>query len=88
MIHIQPVEFVIRKYIKGSFEEKSPYDGIISLLHLSSDTCYIFGAKGDFNEEDFSELGRQLLELGYEFVYLERKNKLKKIKVRKFIKNG
>ncbi len=88
MIHIQPVEFIVRKYIKGSFEEKSPYDGIMSLFHISPDTCYIFGAKGDFDDNDFSELGKQLLEIGYEYILLERKNKLKKLKVRKFIKNG
>lgn len=88
MIHIQPVEFIIRKYNKGSFEEKSPYDGVMSLFHISSDTCYIFGAKGEFDDNDYSDLGKQLIDLGYEFILLERKNKLKKLKVRKFIKNG
>jgi len=85
MINIKPVQYVVRKYSKGSYEEKSAYDGVMTMIHISDKLCFIYGAKGEFNKVDYSDIGVQLEKMGYEEVLIERHNRVKKIKVKDFI---
>lgn len=83
MIHIKANSYTVRKYDEGSYELKSPYDGIMHVIHITDYICYIYGAKGDFTTKDYADIGEKLLELGFERCLMERHNKIKELDIKK-----
>ncbi len=79
MIDIKPCSFVLRKYTKGSYEEKSKYVGVMDIFQISDKICYIFHAHGEFTKDDYKEIAEKLLEMGFEEILMERHGKLKTI---------
>lgn len=79
MIHIKLEISVARFYTAGSYDEKSPFDAVCTIHHLSDSEVYICGLHGVINREAWRELMDTLRNLGVSVVRFERHGKEKTV---------
>ena len=73
MIEITPVVAHIRVYENGgSYEQRTPYTCIITVLYLTDDTVYLMGAHGNLNKFIVSEIHAALRATGIKHLKYER----------------
>lgn len=76
-ISLQPAVSIVRWYDDGcSFELRSPYRAVCSVMHLTSTGVFIFGMHGRITKADMAALFRELQAGGVETVTAERRGKL------------
>jgi len=72
----------IRAYdAPGGYEARRPYDGIITVDHLTSNTVYVHGAVGKIDRATHARALNMLRELGVTKVMYERRGQMKTIKL-------
>ena len=74
-IHYSPIAGAFRIYLDDTsdgYENRRPYDGIITVQFLADDTVYLSGAHGTINREVYTKLTEKLRELGVKRVLYER----------------
>jgi len=81
-LHISREVSTIRAYSEpGGYEERRPYDGIITVTHLTSSTVYVHGAVGKIDRATHASALNMLRELGVTKVMYERRGQMKTIKL-------
>ncbi len=76
-VNLQPAVTTVRWYDDGeSFESRSPYRAVASIMHLTPTSVFIFGMHGKISKADMGELFVELQKQGIETVTAERKGKL------------
>ena len=83
-INVQPVTEIIRVYDIGSYEEKSPFQGVATLLYENSDSVIIQGMHGNFTRRIFKEIARYLEDKGVIQFKMYRHGELKTINLKEF----
>ena len=89
MTHLHMVTTVstIRAYSEpGGYEARRPYDGIITVDHLTSSTVYVHGAVGKIDRSTHARALNMLRELGVTTVMYERRGRMKTIELEKINK--
>jgi hypothetical protein len=84
MTHLHMVTTVstIRVYdAPGGYEARRPYDGIITIDHLTSSTVYVHGAVGKIDRATHARALNMLRELGVTTVMYERRGQMKTIQL-------
>lgn len=61
-VHLEPITLVGRVYEDGSFEERSPYCAVFSVLLLGEGRARVIAAHGKMGPAACAELARQLHE--------------------------
>jgi hypothetical protein len=82
MTHLHMVTTVstIRVYdAPGGYEARRPYDGIITIDHLTSSTVYVHGAVGKIDRATHARALSMLRDLGITTVMYERRGRMKTI---------
>jgi hypothetical protein len=86
MAHLHMVTTVstIRAYdAPGGYEARRPYDGIITVDHLTSSTVYVHGAVGKIDRATHARALNMLRELGVTKVMYERRGQIKTINLKR-----
>lgn len=79
VIHIKSEISTARFFSTGSYDDKTPYDAICTIHHISDDEAYICGLHGTISRETIRELMNKLRDLGISIVRFERHGKDKVI---------
>lgn len=61
-LHLEPVTLIGRLYATGSYEERSPFDGVFTVLLLGGGKAKILAAHGRIDLRAYGEIARQLRE--------------------------
>lgn len=48
--HIEPVQFIVRGYKEGSYDERSPFSFVMNAVKVAKDEVYFFGALGELTD--------------------------------------
>jgi hypothetical protein len=81
-LHIAREVSTIRAYsAPGGYEARRPYDGIITVTHLTSSTVYVHGAVGKIDRATHARALNMLRELGVTKVMYERRGRMKTIEL-------
>ena len=81
-LHISPQVSTIRAYdAPGGYEARRPYEGIITVTHLTSSTVYVHGAVGKIDRATHARALNMLRDLGVTMVMYERRGRMKTIKL-------
>ena len=81
-LHMAREVSTIRAYSEpGGYEARQPYDGIITVTHLTSSTVYVHGAVGKIDRATHARALNMLRELGVTKVMYERRGRMKTIKL-------
>jgi hypothetical protein len=82
-LHMETTVSTIRAYDgPGGYEARRPYDGIITVDHLTSNTVYMHGAVGKIDRATHALALDMLRERGITTVMYERRGQIKTIKLR------
>lgn len=88
-VNLQPSVTIARWYDEGqSFELKSPYRAICSIMHLTDTEVFIFGMHGTLSKTDMAELFIELRSRGIETVTAERKGQLTRRNIIKLLERA
>ena len=81
-LHMETTVSTIRAYdAPGGYEARRPYDGIITVNHLTSSTVYVHGAVGKIDRATHTAALNMLRELGVTKVMYERRGQMKTIEL-------
>ena len=81
-LHIEPEVSTIRAYAApGGYEERRPYDGIISVSHLTNWFAYVHGAVGKIDRATYTAALNMLRDRGVTTVMYERRGRMKTIEL-------
>ena len=81
-LHMAREVSTIRVYsAPGGYEARRPYDGIITVTHLTSSTVYVHGAVGKIDRATHARALNMLRELGVTTVMYERRGRMKTIEL-------
>lgn len=81
-LHMARKVSTIRVYSEpGGYEARRPYNGIITIDHLTSSTVYVHGAVGKIDRATHARALDMLRELGVTKVMYERRGRMKTIKL-------
>lgn len=81
-LHMAPEVSTIRVYAApGGYEARRPYDGIITVTHLTSSTVYVHGAVGRVDRATYALALNMLRDLGVTTVMYERRGQMKTIEL-------
>lgn len=81
-LHLAREVSTIRAYdAPGGYEARRPYDGIITVSHLTSNTAYVHGAVGTIDRATYERALNMLRELGVTTVMYERRGRMKIIEL-------
>ena len=81
-LHMTPEVSTIRTYSEpGGYEARRPYDGIITVTHLTSSIAYVHGAVGKVDRATYTAALNELREIGITTVMYERRGRMKTIEL-------
>jgi hypothetical protein len=81
-LHMAREVSTIRAYsAPGGYEARRPYDGIITVDHLTSSIAYVHGAVGKIDRAVYESALDMLREQGITTVMYERRGQMKTIKL-------
>jgi hypothetical protein len=81
-LHMEPEVSTIRAYsAPGGYEERRPYDGIISVSHLTNWFAYVHGAVGKIDRATYTAALKMLRDRGVTTVMYERRGRMKTIEL-------
>ncbi len=74
MVHIEGVKMsqLVRWYRVGSYDERSKYDAVCTLVHISDSVVMIEGLCGKINRQFWIELRAKIKSLGYTETLINR----------------
>lgn len=81
-LHMAREVSTIRVYsAPGGYEARRPYDGIITVTHLTSSVVYVHGAVGKVDRATHTRALNMLRDLGVTTVMYERRGRMKTIEL-------
>ena len=81
-LHMAREVSTIRVYsAPGGYEARRPYDGIITVTHLTSSVVYVHGAVGKVDRATHARALNMLRDLGVTTVMYERRGRMKTIEL-------
>ena len=81
-LHMAREVSTIRVYsAPGGYEARRPYDGIITVTHLTSSVAYVHGAVGKVDRATHARALNMLRDLGVTTVMYERRGRMKTIEL-------
>ncbi|MDQ2822042.1 MAG: hypothetical protein M3Y65_16880 [Pseudomonadota bacterium] len=81
-LHMTPAVSNIRAYDQpNGYENRIPYLGILTVMHLTETTVYLMGAIGTINRETRTKAFDMLRERGITTVIVERHGQMKTISI-------
>jgi len=83
MIEIKPIAYTVMKCEDKICIDEKDYSGIMTIVHITNKLCYVSLKLGNFNDEDYEEIFKKLLDFGYEDMFLETNGRLKYINIKK-----
>jgi hypothetical protein len=77
-LHMTPEVSTIRVYsAPNGYEERRPYDGIITVSHLTDTIAYVHGAIGKVDRGTYTMALKLLQERGVKKIMYERRGEMK-----------
>lgn len=74
MIHMEPVQFIVRSYAEcNGYENKDPYIGVMN-VNIEGDRAYAFAMHGELTKEDYDQFMFRLRVMGITKLYMHRHN--------------
>lgn len=81
-LHMTPEVSTIRVYdAPGGYEARRPYDGIITVTHLTDRVVYVHGAVGKITRATHAQALAMLAARGVTTVMYERRGRMKTIEL-------
>jgi len=81
-LHMAREVSTIRVYsAPGGYEERRPYDGIITVSHLTNWFAYVHGAVGKVDRATYMATMNELRDIGVTTVMYERRGRMKTIEL-------
>jgi len=81
-LHMAREVSTIRVYAApGGYEARRPYDGIITVTHLTDSIVYVHGAVGQVDRATYALALNMLRDLGVTTVMYERRGRMKTIEL-------
>lgn len=80
-IHVQPISELVRMYKKGTYEERSKYDAVATIVYEGLYTVSIQGLNGSISRDDLRELRDYLRRRGVSTIKMERRGVCKIIRI-------
>lgn len=71
-MHVSPVVEHIRWYSKGTFENRDPYDFIVTITWLNDKEIYAQGALGNLSKDRVSDMIKYYKDKGVKKIRFER----------------
>ncbi len=75
MIHAEHTVTTLRYYASGSYEEKSPYSLVLTVVHEDDNIAIVKGMKGDLDKKALLSIQDWLKSQGYSQYREQRKGK-------------
>lgn len=72
-LHLEPIQWILRSYDNGSYEDYSPYSGVLNIFRISQTEAVAFAAHGKFDKNLRTFLINELNKHGITTLHFVRK---------------